>query len=179
MPVHVAITRKVLPGKEAEFTEALRKFLGDSFSHDGVHGAALITALPGSGGREIGILRTFKDDAEKEDFYRSAQFQQWEAYASTVTKEPTYRALSGLEAWFRSPMPPPKWKMAVATFCGVVPTSFLLSYTVGVVAAPLPLPIRIPIIAACMVALLTWVIMPIVTKWMRPWLKPEPAADTP
>ena len=52
-----------------------------------------------------------------------------------------------------------------------VPTSFLLSYTVGVVAAPLPLLIRIPIIAACMVALLTWVIMPIVTKWMRPWLK--------
>src|SRR4051812_18793278 len=71
MAVHVSITRKVLPGKEIEFTEALRKFLGDSFLHEGVHGAGMITAMPGSGGREIGILRTFKDKAERDAFYTS------------------------------------------------------------------------------------------------------------
>ncbi|WP_229222686.1 hypothetical protein [Dyadobacter endophyticus] len=38
MPIHVAITRKALPGKEEEFKEALRHFLGDSFLHGGVHG---------------------------------------------------------------------------------------------------------------------------------------------
>jgi uncharacterized protein len=59
MPIHVAITRKVLPGKEEEFKDALRRFLGDSFLHGGVHGAAMMTALPGSESREIGIFRTF------------------------------------------------------------------------------------------------------------------------
>ncbi len=171
MPVHVAITRKVLPGKEEEFTEALRKFLGESFSHDGVHGAGMITALPGTGGREIGILRTFKDKAERDAFYHSAVFKKWEAYASTVTEEPVYRDLTGLEAWFRSPLPPPRWKMAIATLCGVFPTSIFLSFTIGKLTQHLPLLIRLFCIAVCMVALLTWVVMPVLIKLLKHWLK--------
>eukprot|EP01034_Spumella_vulgaris_P014659 gene14659-18729_t len=105
MPIHVAITRKVLPGKEDEFKEALRRFLGESFLHGGVEGAGMITAMPGTEGREIGILRTFADEAERDAFYNSELFRNWEAYASTITEEPVYRQLNGLEAWFRSPQP--------------------------------------------------------------------------
>lgn len=61
MAIHVAITRKILPGKEQEFKESLRSFLGQSFLHDGVHGAAIISSFPGADANEIGILRTFKD----------------------------------------------------------------------------------------------------------------------
>lgn len=171
MPVHVAITRKVLPGKEEEFKLALRKFLGESFAHDGVHGAAMITALPGTENREVGILRTFKDNAEKDAFYNSAIFKNWEKYASTVTEEPLYRELNGLEAWFRSPLPPPRWKMALVTLCGVFPTSIFLTFTIGVLTKDIPVLVRILIIAACMVALLTWVVMPLLTKIMRHWLR--------
>ena len=170
MSVHVAITRKVLPGKEAEFTDALRKFLGESFSHDGVHGAAMITSLPGSGGREIGILRTFKDQQEADAFYGSDIFKKWENYASGLTEEPVYRNLTGLEAWFRSPLPPPRWKMAVVTLCGVFPTSILLSFTVGNLTQDLPLLVRLFLIAASMVVLLTWVVMPFLTRQVRSWL---------
>lgn len=172
MPLHVAITRKILPGKEEEFKEALRQFLGDSFAHGGVHGASMITALPGIESREIGILRTFKDKAERDAFYDSVAFKTWEAYASTVTEEPVYRELNGLEAWFRSPMPPPRWKMAVATLCGVFPTSMLLSLTVGPLVNDLPMMVRLFIMATLMVVLLTWVVMPVLTKLMKPWLRP-------
>jgi antibiotic biosynthesis monooxygenase (ABM) superfamily enzyme len=130
MPIHVAITRKALPGKEEEFKQALRRFLGESFLHNGVHGAAMITSLGGEEGREIGILRTFSDEKERDEFYESQLFKDWEGYASTLTEEPNYRQLTGLEAWFRSPQPPPRWKMAVATLCGVFPTSLFLSYLV-------------------------------------------------
>ncbi|WP_031530880.1 antibiotic biosynthesis monooxygenase [Dyadobacter crusticola] len=170
MPIHVAITRKVLPGKEEEFKDALRRFLGDSFLHGGVHGASMMTALPGSESREVGILRTFADEAERDAFYNSQLFRDWEAYASTLTEEPVYRELTGLEAWFRSPVPPPRWKMAVATLCGVFPTSLLLSYTIGPYLAALHPVFRTLIIAACMVGLLTWVVMPQVTKLLKPWL---------
>lgn len=120
MAIHVAITRKVLPGKEEKFKDALRRFFGDSFLHGGVHGAAMMTALPGSESREIEILRTFADQTERDAFYNSKLFKDWKAYASTLTEEPIYRELTGLEAWFRSPVPPPRWKMAVATLCGVI-----------------------------------------------------------
>ena len=171
MPIHVAITRKVLPGKEEEFKEALRQFLGESFLHGGVQGAALITALPGSDNREIGILRTFADEAERDAFYNSQLFKDWEAYASTLTEEPNYRQLTGLEAWFRSPDPPPRWKMAIATLCGVFPTSLFLSFVLGPFIQSFPTILRLLIIAMSMVCLLTWVVMPQVTKILKPWLQ--------
>jgi uncharacterized protein len=171
MLVHVAITRKVLPGKEDEFVQALRQFLGESFLHGGVHGASMITALPGGDNREIGILRTFKDKAERNAFYNSDQFKEWDAYAATLTESPVYRDLNGLEAWFRAPHPPPRWKMATATLCGVFPTSLLLTFTVGPLIKDLPVAIRILIVAACMVALLTWVVMPAVTRLLKSWLR--------
>lgn len=170
MPVHVAITRKVLPGKEDEFKDALRRFLGESFLHGGVEGAGMISPLPGTDGREIGILRTFADEAERDAFYNSELFRNWEAYASTITEEPVYRQLNGLEAWFRAPQPPPKWKMAVATLCGVYPTSLFLAFVVSPLIQTFPLMARLFIIAASMVSLLTWVVMPQVIKLMKPWL---------
>ena len=170
MAIHVAITRKILPGKEQEFKESLRNFLGQSFIHDGVHGAAIISSFPGADNNEIGILRTFKDEKERDDFYNSQQFQAWESYASTLTEPAVYRQLTGLEAWFRSATPPPRWKMAIATLCGVFPTSLFLYYVTGWLLIDLPVPFRLFITATLMVGILTWVIMPFVTRLLKPWL---------
>lgn len=172
MAVHVAITRKVLPGKEEEFKEALRRFLGESFAHGGVHGASMITSLSDQDGLEIGILRTFKDKAERDAFYSSEQFKAWEAYASTLTEAPVYRDLTGLEAWFRSPSAPPRWKMALVTLCGVFPASLFLYFVVGPLIKDLPTIVRLLLNAALMVALLTWLVMPFLTKVVKKWLRP-------
>lgn len=171
MPIHVAITRRVLPGKEEEFKDALHHFLGESFVHDGVHGASMITGLPGAAKGEIGILRTFKDKAERDAFYDSEHFKKWEQYASTLTEEPVYRELNGLEAWFRSAGAPPRWKMAIITLFGVFPTSIFLSFTVGAIVKDFPLWLRLLTIAISMVALLTWVVMPLLTRVFRKWIK--------
>ena len=98
MSVHVAITRKVHPGKEEEFIEALRRFLGESFLHGGVQGAGIILPTKGADPGEIGVLRTFADEAERDAFYASQLFKDWEAYAKTMTDPPLYRELKGLEA---------------------------------------------------------------------------------
>ena len=169
MAIHVAITRKILPGKEQEFKKSLRNFLGQSFIHDGVHGAAIISSFPGADSNEIGILRTFKDEKDRDDFYNSGQFQAWESYASTLTEPAVYRQLTGLEAWFRSSTPPPRWKMAIATLCGVFPTSLFLHYTISWILKDLPVTFRLLASATLMVGILTWVIMPF-TRMLRLWL---------
>ena len=53
MPIHVAITRRVRAGSEAEFQQALREFLQTSFAHSGVQGASMLTPAPGSDSREF------------------------------------------------------------------------------------------------------------------------------
>src|SRR5436190_19791272 len=75
MPIHIAITRRVRPGYEAEFQAALREFFQTSFAHGGVLGATVIVPPPGSDSREFGILRTFANENERDDFYVSPSFK--------------------------------------------------------------------------------------------------------
>ncbi len=178
MPIHIAITRRVRPGCEAEFQKALAEFFQTSFSHSGVMGASMLTPPPGSDSREYGILRTFASEAERDAFYDSPMFKQWEERARTLTDgEPVYRSLHGLEAWFRSPHnPPPKWKMAVATFLGVFPLAMLLNLTIGSVIREWPFVLRNAAFNACVVVLLSWAVMPVVTRLLHGWLQPKSQA---
>ena len=177
MPIHLAITRRVRAGCEAEFQQALREFLQTSFAHGGVLGASMLTPLPGSDNREYGILRTFANDAERAAFYDSPLFKAWQERARKWTEgEPVSRQLHGLEAWFRSPShpPPPRWKMAVATFLGVFPVAMLLNLALGPVIRSWPFVLGNAAFNLCVVAILTWVVMPLVTRLLRGWLHPHP-----
>lgn len=172
MPIHVAITRRVRPGFEADFQRALLEFMQVSFSHDGVFGASLLTPPPGSETREYGILRTFRNEHERDAFYASSMFKAWDQRARTWTEgEPVYRQLHGLEAWFRSPhSPPPRWKMAIATFLGVFPVAMILNLTLGPTIRSWPFLLSNAVFNACVVMLLTWLVMPLVTRVLRDWL---------
>src|SRR5713226_3072919 len=93
-PVHVAVIRRIKPGCEAEFQEALREFFKASFNQTGVHGAGMLVPAPGSTGSEFGILRTFANEHERDAFYRSELFQAWKKRVAPLTEgEPEYRQL--------------------------------------------------------------------------------------
>jgi len=174
MPIHVAITRRVLPGREEEFREGLREFFQTSFDHGSVMGASMLTPPPGSDSREFGILRTFTNEADRDAFYQSPMFKAWDERARALTEgEPEYRQMHGLEAWFRSPNPPPRWKMAVCTLLGVFPTSLFLGAAVGPLTRGWPFPAGPLVFSTLMVAMLTWVVMPLVTRILHHWLHPD------
>jgi hypothetical protein len=171
-PIHIAITRRVKPGCEAEFQSALQEFFKTSFAHIGVHGASMLVPPPGSASPEFGILRTFANAQERDAFYASPMFKTWEDRIKPLTEgEPVYRELTGLEAWFRSPQnPPPRWKMAIATYLGVVPVIMGLSLTIGPVVRSWNFVLNNLVFNACVVALLTWVVMPLITRLLHRWL---------
>jgi antibiotic biosynthesis monooxygenase (ABM) superfamily enzyme len=173
MPIHVAITRRVRLGCETEFQQALREFFQASFAHGGVLGATMIVPSPGSESREFGILRTFADEKERDGFYASPIFKAWEERCRPLTEIDSWsaRPLHGLEAWFRSSQSPPaRWKMAVATFLGVFPTAAILSLTLGRTIRHWPFILSSVAFNAAMVALLTWIVMPLVTQALHRWL---------
>jgi antibiotic biosynthesis monooxygenase (ABM) superfamily enzyme len=174
-PIHIAITRRVQPGCEAEFQQALREFFQHSFAHGGVLGATMIVPPPGSDSREFGILRTFADERERAAFYESPVFTAWRDRVKPLTEgEPVYRQLHGLEAWFRCPnAPPPLWKMAVATYLGVLPVATFLSLTLGPAISSWHFLLNNIVFNLCVVALLTWVVMPLVTRALHSWLQPK------
>lgn len=175
MAIHVAVTRRVLPGREAEFEDALREFFQASFGQKSVLGASMIVPPPGVESREFGILRTFADEGQRDAFYSSPMYLDWERRAKDLTEgDPERRELTGLEAWFRNAEgpPPPRWKMAVITWVAVWPVSMLVPAAVLPLVRPLLHPVLAAgAIAACIVTVLTWVAMPLLVKITHPWLR--------
>ena len=85
--------------------------------------------------------------------------------------------LTGLESWFTLPAQPgaaapPPYKMALVTWVTIFP----LITVVVIVAAPLigglPLVPRLAVTTLVTVSLMTWVVMPRVTRLLRRWLYP-------
>lgn len=171
MPIHLAITRRVRAGCEAEFERTVRDFIRTSFS-PGIDGVHLLSPAPGSGSREFGILRSFASEADRAAFYRSPAFQAWESRIRALTEgAPQHRRLHGLEAWFRAGTPPPpRWKMAVVTYAGVFAVTLPLTLAVGPLLRAWPLPLANAVFNLVVVALLTWAVMPVLTRAARPWL---------
>jgi len=174
-PIRMAVTRRVKPGCEAEFQAALKDFFRTSFAHTGVHGASMLVPPPGSATPEFGILRTFANVRERDDFYASRLFRAWEERIRPLVEgEPVYRELHGLEAWFGSPpVPPPRWKMALLTWLGVWPVSIAVPALLHpFTAGKMPPFLFAGLVAAGIVLVLTWVVMPPLVKLARGWLQP-------
>lgn len=173
-PVHVAVTLRAQPGREAEFEKAVARFIQKSMDCPGTTGAQLIKPPPGSDTREYGVLRSFVDEESMQKFYSSALFNDWVAEVShLIDGERKQRRLHGLEAFFRgdAAVPPPRWKMACVTWLGVYPCVLLWTALLVPILQPLPLPAIQAIVSVCMVVTLTWGVMPFMTKIFRPWLR--------
>jgi antibiotic biosynthesis monooxygenase (ABM) superfamily enzyme len=173
-PIHVAITRRIKPGREQEFQTALKEFFARSLAESGVHGAAMLVPPPGCSSAKYGIIRSFANAAERDAFYASPLYHEWRKRVDPLSEgEPEARELHGLEAFFRQddPSPPPRWKMAIATYLGVVPVIMTLALTLGPLIRSWNFVLNNLIFNACVVALLTWVVMPLITGALHAWLQ--------
>ena len=172
-PIHVAITRHIKPGCEQEFQAALKEFFARSLAESGVQGAAMLVPAPGSASTEYGIIRSFASIAERDAFYASPLYREWKKQVAPLSNgEPDARELHGLEAFFRgkNSAPPPRWKMGIATYLGVVPVIMTLALTLGRLIRSWNFVLYNLVFNACVVVLLTWVVMPLITRALQGWL---------
>ena len=174
-PVHVAITRMVKPGREEAFEKAIRSFFSDSLKDEASLGAQLLRPLPGTNTRNYGILRSFANEKDRDSFYQSESFRRWEEAVKPLVEEGySRRDLHGLEAFFTDPgiiETPPRWKMAILTWLGVWPTVLVVSALSTNLLTGWPFWIANGVAYLFVVAGLTWIVMPLLTRLSRPWLK--------
>jgi len=176
--VTVCITRTVKPGCEPAFEQALHDFVERSLTLPGQMGVHVMRPAPGSGSREYGVIRKFANREALAAFRESPLYQEWRRVALELTEgDAGIEELAGLESWFTVPGGPlrslPRWKMALVTLLGVYPTSVLLGQTLGRFTRDWHFLLGALAFAAAMVALLTWVVMPLVTHLLRDWLHPK------
>ena len=175
-PVTATVTRLVKPGHEAAYEEFLAGIGGAVRAFPGYLGEEVFRPAGGGGG-EYRIVYRFDNPAHLQAWLDSPERAAWLARAEPHAAGPMRtQFLTGLEGWFTLPAqpgaPPPPYKMAVLTWVTIFP----LITVVVVVSAPLigglPLVPRLAVTTLVTVSLMTWVVMPRVTRLLRRWLYP-------
>jgi antibiotic biosynthesis monooxygenase (ABM) superfamily enzyme len=162
--------RKVRPGREAEFEAMLERFIQDAERDPLTSGAYLLRPATGGDPHEYGILRSFANEEDMRAFYDSPRFRRWDEEVRPLTEgESKRQALHGMEAFFPRGAPR-RWKMALLTWIGVTPLVYAFGKLVPMVTGPLPAPVGLMIVTACVVATLAWIIMPFLTRTLAGWL---------
>lgn len=128
---------------------------------------------------EYFIIFRFNTYENLKKWENSEKREEWIRKSKDVTEgDPKTEILSGLEFWFtpRSSEPssvPPRYKMAIVTGSIVFVLLSTLIPQVRQLTTGLPVFLSTLVGVVVMVLLMTYVIMPSVTRFLRPWLSKE------
>jgi uncharacterized protein len=177
-PVTVLFSRRVKPGREADFEAWARGVTAAARPFAGHLGASVLDA-PGS--REYHILFTFADRKSMQAWLDSDERRRWLARVDELIEaDRGLQQLTGLETWFKLPgsnvptmKPPPRWKMWLVSIIAVYPLVLAFHILVVPRMVGLPLPLRALAFPLVLLTMMTFVVMPVVTRLLRRWLGPR------
>ena len=177
-PVTVVISRRVKPGCEEAFEEFISGITAAAMTFEGHLGVNIFRPSTPED-NEYKIIFKFDRASNLRIWQESECRRQCLARAESLRLEkPTVRIITGLETWFTLPsrkpiIPPPRYKMAVIVLLTIFPFRILASFTLIPLLKSLPFLLRSFISSVIMVLLMTYVIMPRMTKLFSKWLYPQ------
>ena len=169
------VRRRVKRGVEGAFERAMREFVAFALTFPGNHGIDVLRPVPG-GSRVYTVVGRFVDRTARNAFMDAPDYRSWMARLGELTEEDPYvEERDGLGGWFtppdaQCPRPPARIKMAAVTLLGVYPlTSSLPKLGGWLLPTWHPLLLGV-LVSAIIVASLTWIVMPILTRIFARWL---------
>ena len=177
-PVTVIISRRVKPGCKAAFEEFISGITAAAMTFEG-HLGTNVFRPSSPENNEYQIIFKFDRASNLRIWQESECRRQWLARAESLRLEPpTIRVITGLETWFTLPspkpiIPPPRYKMATITLLAIFPLIQLANLILIPLFKPLPPLLRSLIITGIIVLLMTYVVMPRMTKLFSRWLYPQ------
>ena len=177
-PFTTVVRRRVRPGREAAFEEWLKGITRDAVTFPGHLGVGVIR--PASRTRPEFIIVFRFDTYENLMAWETSEIRRgWgERVQPLITGETSVQRLTGLEYWFTVPghpgsAPPPRWKMATVTWLALAPIVMIVQPLLLPVVGPLPWWGQIMVLAGVMVLVMTYLVMPQMTRLFSRWLYPE------
>jgi antibiotic biosynthesis monooxygenase (ABM) superfamily enzyme len=181
--VTTVVRRRVKPDRRAEYDARLRRLQADAATAaPGYLGAEVHPPQPGAAVAEYTSVFRFASLAELEAFARSALRESFVAdIDDLVEADAVWDRHTGLEFWFAPPpgtvvAQPVRWRMAVVVGSVV----YLLVLVFGTLAGALldgwPAPLRLAAVIVVEIALMTYVLLPWLTRRLARWIFPRQRA---
>ena len=178
-PVTAVITRSVKPGHEAAYEAALAAVQRDAAAVPGYLGATTQRPAAGAAVPEYTSVIRFATLEQLRDYQRGPLHAAFlAAVAPHVGAAAAWRELTGLEFWFSPPpgtvVPQPvRWRMALVMVLVVYALVLTIGSAVGALLPGWPAGLRLLLTIVLEVALMTWWLMPRLTRWLAPWIFPQ------
>lgn len=174
-PVTVSIARRVIKGREPEYEAWLHRTINTAKTFPGHLGVDVLRPSTQTNGDYVLIVR-FDSYAHQRDWEESKERAQLlEEIAELTEGETRVKKVSGLEFWFALPdvpasATPNRHKMALVLTLVVFTLVLLVNLLFGGWLSQFPLVPRVALVAITQVLLLTYLVMPQVTRLLRGWL---------
>ena len=171
-PVTVTVARRVAVGREREFEQWYDGIIGAACRFPGFLGSGVLR--PHTTGQDWHVVYRFADPESLQRWESSPERAEWLRRADDMVEETGVARVSGLETWFslpgRTAPAPARWKMALVTLVAIVPLVLLMNLTVLPLLSGWPLVARTLVFSGTLTALMTWVVMPRMTRLFRRFL---------
>jgi antibiotic biosynthesis monooxygenase (ABM) superfamily enzyme len=172
--VTVVVSRVVKPGFEQEYDAWVKKLSEAARQSPGNTGVTVLIPPPGKTGLHHVVMR-FADEKSMHIWETSYIRQKLSNEADAFSRRSRQEA-TGLETWFSIPdcpelETPPHWKMALVTFFAVFVLSIVILQLLKLAFTNMNFYLESAVVAALLVGLLTWVVMPFLSQRVfRKWL---------
>jgi antibiotic biosynthesis monooxygenase (ABM) superfamily enzyme len=176
-PVTSVLTWQVRPGQEQEFEEWTRGITRCARHFPGNEGISWLR--PEEGHTYHAVVR-FRDAHRLAEWLESDERAAWHARLEGIATEvgSERQSTTGLETWFSLPgtttQSPPRWKMVLTTFAGAYPCTLLIQWLLTPRTAAWPLFLRAAVFPVVLLPVLTYLVMPRLSRLLRAWLYRPP-----
>ncbi len=177
-PVTAVASRRVKPGREREFEEWVSGMLAAANKFPGYLGSEVLRPSDPEDD-EYRIISRFDHASNLHAWENSEERHHWLRQSRPLLNEKEkVHVLTGLETWFTLPTKPgepapPRYKMAIVTWLAVFPVVAVIFSLFGQWLNLLPTLLRTLVFTVVMITLMTYVIMPRMTRLFSFWLYPE------
>lgn len=174
-PVTVSISRQVKPGLETEYEQWISGVVDAASEYPGHHGSSVLRPSAATGNRYVIIYR-FDSYENCQNWEQSELRKGWlDKLTGLVEGDAEVQRGTGLEFWFDLPeLPvnkhPSPHKMALVLISVVYVLVVLLNLILAPLISDAGLWLKTAVIVVLQVLLMTYLVMPRVTRVLKPWL---------
>jgi hypothetical protein len=175
-PVTVIVTRRIQVGREQEFETWLAGVIAQAARFPGHLGANVVRPID-KRQPEYTLIFRFDNLQNLQRWEDSDVRREWLARIEGLTiGEAGLQRVSGLEYWFTPPPGasiPPRWKMALVTCLAIYPLVNLMRLALTPITGGLSPWLSTALTLPISISLMTWAIMPLMTRLFASWLYPS------
>lgn len=192
-PITVAIERRIAPDRVIEATSWMQAGTDMAATFPGFLGSGWVRA--GEDSDLWYMLYRFRDIATLESWESSTQRAWWLDSGRPFAREVRVERRTGIEGWFdvgmatlvdsatvgpatgpiTQPIPvaPPRWKQTITIWLGFFPINLLATWLLSFWApfGELPMVVRVFAMTAMLTPIMTYWMLPFVTRLLQPWLQ--------